>query len=179
MDSCVETILGNLLPEHYQVIVRPHPQYVRHETAKLAALREKYSHFPNFFLQTDFSSNETVFEADILLTDWSGIAYEYSFTTLKPCLFVDTPMKVMNPDYQDIGIIPFDIAIRNKIGISLKPEETDKIAVAIDRLLHEENFSRESIAALRDQSLYNRGKAASVGADYLIRRLIEKAKQIN
>ena len=178
MDSCIETILGNLLPEHYQVIVRPHPQYVRHESAKLAALREKYSHFPNFILQTDFSSNETVFEADILLTDWSGIAYEYSFTTLKPCLFVDTPMKVMNPDYQDIGIIPFDIAIRKKIGISLKPEETEEIVFAIERLLHEETFSRESIAALRDQSLYNRGKAAYAGADYLIRRLMEKANQV-
>ncbi len=178
MDSCIEDILRYLLPEKYLVIVRPHPQYVRHEFEKLEALREKYCQFSNFILQTDFSSNETVFEADILVTDWSGIAYEYSFTTLKPCLFIDTPMKIMNMDYQDIGIVPFDITIRNKIGISLKPEETDQIHSAVERLLQEECFSEESISTLRDQSLYNLGKAASVGADYLIRRLMEKANQV-
>ena len=118
MDTCIDGILRNLLPLQLQVIVRPHPQYVRHYPEKLDALRKNYRDFTNFCLQEDFSSNQTVFNADILVTDWSGIAYEYAFTTLKPCLFINTPMKVMNPDYRDIGLEPFDLVIRNQIGIA-------------------------------------------------------------
>ena len=177
MDSCIEQILEGLLPERYQVIVRPHPQYVRHNPEKLKMLQDKYTGFDNFTLQTDFSSNETVFQSDILVTDWSGTAYEYSFTTLKPCLFINTPMKIMNPDYQDISIVPFDLEIRNKIGIALEMDEIGKIADASEKLLHDELFSKESICALRDRYLYNVGKSASVGADYLIRQLIKKSKE--
>ena len=177
MDSCIDGLLKALLPMQYRVIVRPHPQYVRHYPEKLQALQAKYASSPNFTLQSDFSSNETVFNADVLVTDWSGTAYEYSFTTLKPCLFINTPMKVMNPDYRDIDVTPFDISIRNQIGIALEPGQIDQIAPAVHRLLHEQAFSPESIAALRSQSLFNIGKAASVGADYLINRLIEKSRQ--
>lgn len=177
MDSAIDGILSGLLPEPYHVIVRPHPQYVRHYGAKLNALEEKYSSYSNFELQTDFSSNETVFNADVLVTDWSGIAYEYSFTTLKPCLFINTPMKIMNPEYESLGIEPFDIKIRSQIGIALEPSELGNIAAATDRLLHEEMFSRDSIRALREEYLYNIGHAASAGADYLIHSLIEKSKR--
>ena len=177
MDSCIDGLLTALLHMQYRVIVRPHPQYVRHYPEKLQALQAKYASSPNFTLQTDFSSNETVFNADVLVTAWSGTAYEYSFTTLKPCLFINTPMKVMNPDYRDIDVTPFDISIRNQIGIALEPGQIDQIAPAVHRLLHEQAFSPESIAALRSQSLFNIGKAASVGADYLINRLIEKSRQ--
>ena len=177
MDSCIEQILEGLLPERYQVIVRPHPQYVRHNPEKLKMLQDKYTDFDNFTLQTDFSSNETVFQSDILVTDWSGTAYEYSFTTLKPCLFINTPMKVMNPDYQDISIVPFDLEIRNKIGIALEMDEIGIIADASEKLLHDELFSNESICALRDKYLYNVGKSASVGAEYLIKSLIKKSQE--
>ena len=47
--------------------------------------------------------NSTIFEADLMITDWSGIAYEYAYTTCKPVLFIDTPMKIMNPEYKKIG----------------------------------------------------------------------------
>ena len=177
MDTCIDGILRNLLPLQFRIIVRPHPQYVRHYPDKLESLRNQYRNFTNFCLQEDFSSNKTVFNADILVTDWSSIAYEYSFTTLKPCLFINTPMKVMNPDYRDIEVEPFDISIRKKIGIEVELNEIDKIPSAVERLLTEECFSPDSISALREQSLYHLGNAASVGAEYLIDRLIEISKR--
>ncbi|MDO5444286.1 MAG: YidC/Oxa1 family membrane protein insertase [Eubacteriales bacterium] len=177
MDSSIEGILLSLLPgEKYQVIVRPHPQYVRHFPEKLEELGKRFSQYPNFTLQTDFSSNSTVFNADVLVTDWSGIAYEYSFTTLKPCLFINTPMKIMNPDYQELNIVPFDVRVRDQIGISVNTDALDQVSGAADRLLHEEIFSENSIRALREQYLFNIGSSANAGADYIIHRLIEKLK---
>ena len=176
MDTALEGILEELLPCDYEVIVRPHPQYVRHFPEKLEELRLKYASYGNFTLQTDFSSNDTVFNADVLLTDWSGIAYEYSFSTLKPCLFINTPMKIMNPDYQELDIVPFDVLIRDKIGISLELSELNQCAEAVERLLHETIFSSDSIQSLREEYLYNVGSSAKAGAKYLINRLVEKSK---
>ncbi len=176
LDLCIDEILGQILGHGYYVILRPHPQYVRHFKEKLNALKERYSTYEDFELQMDFSSNDTVFNADILMTDWSGIAYEYSFTTLKPSLFINTPMKVMNPDYEEIGVVPFDIEIRNKMGLSVELNELEKLNTVIKRLLSENIYSKDEMRKMREKYLYNVSQSAKVGADYMIGRLIEMSK---
>ncbi len=177
LDSCIEPILERVLGRGYQVILRPHPQYVRHFKEKLLAMKERYQEFPDFELQLDFSSNSTVFNADILMTDWSGIAYEYSFTTLKPSLFINTPMKVMNPDYKEIDVVPFDIEIRDQVGISVELDELEKLPEVIEQLLNDEAYTKEAMENTRDKYLYNVTKSGEVGADYLIRKLIEYSRR--
>lgn len=177
LDLCIEPILEQILKKDYQVILRPHPQYVRHFEEKLHALAERYKEYDNFELQLDFSSNDTVFNADVLMTDWSGIGYEYSFTTLKPTLFINTPMKVMNPDYEEIGVVPFDIEIRDQVGISVETDNLDTLGDVIDRLLDDKEYSKEAMAVVRDKYLYNVSKSGPIGADYLIGKLIEYSKR--
>lgn len=177
LDNGIETILEQLLGKGYHVILRPHPQYVRHFGEKLEMMRAKYAKNSDFTLQTDFSSNSTVFQADVLVTDWSGIAYEYSFTTLKPTLFINTPMKVMNPDYKELGIEPFDIIIRDKVGISVELDALQSISKTVHALLNDNEYSPEEMAKIREQYLYNIGKSGNVGAKYIIDRLIEYSKK--
>lgn len=176
MDLCLEDILNALKGKGYHITVRPHPQYVRHFGEKLEKMSEDYKEFKDIEFQMDFSSNKTVFDADVLITDWSGIAYEYSFTTLKPTLFIDTPMKVMNPDYKEINVVPFDIELRNQVGISVAVDKLDNLDKDVHRLLTEEVFSKESLKAVREKYLYNVGSSAKVGATYIIKRLIEMSK---
>lgn len=176
LDLCIDEILPKLLGHEYRVILRPHPQYVRHCEPKLKAIQQKYASYSNFTLQTDFSSNDTVFNADILMTDWSGIAYEYSFTTLKPSLFINTPMKIMNPDWEKIGVTPFDIEARDQMGISVELDQLDSIDEVVDKLLHEDSYSIENMRKMREKYLYHVSKSAEVGADYIINRLIEMSQ---
>lgn len=173
LDLCIEEILDSILNGKYKVIVRPHPQYVRHNQERLDELRENFAGQKDFEIQTDFSSNATVFNADILITDWSGIAYEYSLTTLKPTLFIDTPMKVMNPDYGEIDVEPFDIVIRNQIGVSMNPQDVADLNQSIETLLTDNSFKKDSMKLIREKYLYNVGSSAEVGAKYIIRKLIE------
>ena len=140
-------------------------------------MKEHYKGYDNFELQLDFSSNDTVFNADVLMTDWSGIGYEYSFTTLKPTLFINTPMKVMNPDYEEIGVVPFDIEIRDQVGISVETDNLETLGDVIDQLLEGKKYSKESMAEVRDKYLYNVSKSGPIGADYLIGKLIEYSKR--
>ena len=177
LDICIDEILQKLLGKGYHVILRPHPQYVRHFENKLIALQNRYADRKDFALQMDFSSNSTVFNADILMTDWSGIGYEYSFTTLKPTLFINTPMKIMNPDYEEIQVVPFDIEVRDKLGISVELTQLDTIDSEIEKLLYADMYSKEAMLQIREKYLYNVSKSAEIGADYIIRRLIEMSKR--
>lgn len=176
LDSCIEEILDNLKGCGYRVIVRPHPQYVRHFEEKINALIQKYQP-EGIEIQKDFSSNKTVYTADVLLTDWSSIAFEYAFATLKPVLFINTPMKVVNPDYQELSSVPIDIELRDKVGVSLELSEVSTVKDAVAALLQESRFSKESMAKMRDYYIYNVGKSGLVGAKYIIERLMEKTGQ--
>lgn len=175
LDSCIGEMLGQLVKTPYHVIVRPHPQYVRHFGARIDALAGKYGEYGVEF-QKDFSSNRTVYMADLLVTDWSSIAFEYAFSTLKPVLFINTPMKVVNPDYRELETVPIDIELRERIGISVEPDRIEEgIVEAVERLLGDKQFSRESMQAMKEEYIYNNGTSGKVGAKYIIDRLVSRS----
>ncbi|MCR5093746.1 MAG: YidC/Oxa1 family membrane protein insertase [Lachnospiraceae bacterium] len=175
MDSCIEGILDSIDTELFDVTVRPHPQYVRHYEVRIDALASKYAGRGIQF-QKDFSSNRTVYTADMLITDWSSIAYEYAFSTLKPVLFINTPMKIVNPDYRELDTVPIDIEARDQVGISLDPSEIDRVGESVKRLAREERFTPKEMAGLRDRYIYNVGRSGEVGGKYLIGRVIERSR---
>ncbi len=177
VDSCLEEILDGLAGKGYQVIVRPHPQHVRHRAEQMEALKKKYENQSDIEIQTDFSSNQTVFEADLMITDWSGIAYEYAYTTQKPVLFINTPMKVMNPEYERIDTVPLNILLRDEIGCSLDLEHLNEIAERVDMLLQESDAYYEKIGDFVKEYVYNLGTSSKVGADYILEQLVKRAKE--
>ncbi len=175
LDSCIEEMLDELILTDYQVIVRPHPQYVRHFEGRVDLLAEKYKKDGVEF-QKDFSSNKTVYMADLLVTDWSSISLEYAFSTLKPVLFINTPMKVVNGDYQELRTVPIDIELRDQVGISLELDRVGaKVVPAVDRLLFDQQFSRQSMQGLKEKYLYHPGESGKIGAKYMIQRLVERS----
>ena len=70
----------------------------------MRAPTEKYADVPaaELTFELDFSSNRSIYSSDLLITDWSAIAYEFCFSTKRPVLFVNTKIKMENPDYRDI-----------------------------------------------------------------------------
>ena len=115
--------------------------------------------------------------ADLLVTDWSSIAFEYAFSTLKPVLFINTPMKILNPDYQELETVPIDIELRNVIGISINLEDAgDRIVPAVDKLLGDAEFSSDSLQKLKEQYIHNIGTSGKVGAKYIIDRLVKHSE---
>lgn len=173
LSSCIGEILENLQGHGYKLIVRPHPQFVRHERERLEYLRARFDMDAraDLELQTDFSSNRTVYEADLVITDWSSIAFEYSFATLKPSLFINTPMKIMNADYEELGITPIDIELRSRIGRSVDMDRLASLPQVVEELLSSSDFSRASLAAIRDRYIYQIGHSGEAGAAYIMDRL--------
>ena len=182
MDSCLDDLISSLYGKGYRIVIRPHPQYVRRFPARMSEIINKHKDKFNddFTIETDFSSNVTVYTADVLITDWSAIAFEFSFTTDKPALFVNTEMKVVNHDYKKIPVKPFDISARERIGIAIEKDGCINADKAVAELIEKGEDFKDRISSLKHEYFYNLGHSGEVGADYIIRRLSrreEKARQ--
>ena len=174
MDSCIDELLTSLQYTGYHIVVRPHPQYVKHREAQLNDLKARYAGTPQVEIQTNFASNSTVFQADLLITDWSGIAYEYAYTTCRPVLFVNTPMKVMNPEYERIGVVPINISIRKEIGREIEPEDAGQANIVVEEMVARRGEYQERIRKLACQNVYNLGQSAQCSGKFILSELNKK-----
>ena len=179
VDSCLDEILEQLKGHDYQVIVRPHPQHVRLMPERMEQLKEKFKNDSSIEIQTDFTSNSTVFDADMIITDWSGIGYEYAITTKKPVLFIDTPMKVMNPEWEKIEMEPFNIYMRDVLGAALKLDEINKIEDTVEYLFEHSEEYKETIQKVTEEYCYALGRSGEVSAKYIIMQVFEQIEKRN
>ncbi len=177
VDLCLDELLEELKGHDYKIIVRPHPQHVRHMKEKFEGLKKLYENDKMVEIQTDFSSNNTVFDADLVITDWSSIGFEYAFTTLKPVLFIDTPVKVMNSHYEEINPNPFNIWIRNEIGEVVSPKKLKGVDKVVDKMLKEQKTYSKAIEKMKNKYVYNIGTSGEVGAKYIIESVQKKIKE--
>jgi len=178
LEGPVEPLLDSLLGKGYDITLRPHPEYVKRYPARIRTLSDRYAPYigEDFRIETDFASNVTIFTADLVITDWSGIAPEFSYATGKPCLFINTPKKVMNPEYEKISCEPLEVRFRNKIGIALEEADCGRADRAVAELLAGGEKYREQIAAVVAESLYNPGHSTEIAAAYILDAIAKKQK---
>lgn len=173
LEYCLNDMLSQMLHRGYKVILRPHPEFIKRFPDKMKAIEERYKDDvgEDFEIETDFSSNASVYTSDLVVTDWSSIAQEFSYATKKPSLFINTPMKIMNPNYKKIDAVPLDISLRDEIGVSVDIEDFEKLPKIIDDLLNRPDFYREKITQVVEDNIYNIGRAAEASGQYIIGRL--------
>ena len=173
MDTCIDPMLEHILGRGYTVIVRPHPQYIRHNPGRTDALKERYQKHlqDDLVIEADFSSNTSVYSSDILITDWSGIAYEFAYTTGKPSIFINTPMKVLNPDYDQYENKPLDITLRDQVGASIEPDKLETLPYVIADMFANNDTYRERILEIRSQYVFNLGHSGEAGGKYILTAL--------
>ena len=180
MDFCIDPLLEQLLHKGYRVILRPHPEWLKRYPQRVESFEARHSAelaAGDFEFQTDFSSGDTVYQSDLVITDWSSIAMEFSFTTRKPSLFLNTPMKVMNPNYKELGIEPLDITLRDSLGKSVDPDQMDVAGQMVAELLENTALYEEKIDGLIHTLMPNFGHSGEIGGKYILRSLQEKIQQ--
>lgn len=179
LDSCIDGILDELLDKGFEVVVRPHPEYMKRYKPRMDKIVERYQGRESSGLrfELDFTSNNSIFDSDALITDWSGTAYEFSFVTLKPAVFIDTPPKINNPDYIKLGIEPLEFSLRSQVGIRVAPDDLNGLDKKIGDLLKNGREYEEKILAIREKYIANFGKSGEIGGQYIISQL--KKRQNN
>lgn len=172
--TCGKKLIRNILANaEYNLILRPHPETVRQESALLKEYEEEFGNNPRFTLETSVATNTSMLKADLLITDLSGIALEYAFGTERPVLFVDLPYKIKNPNYKELGIEPLEISIRSEIGKIISPEEIDNVYEHIKNSLHNEALRQQKTALLRKKWVFELGNSSEIAAK-TIKELYEK-----
>ncbi len=181
LEYCLDELMEGLLHKGNKVILRPHPEYIKRFPAKMDAIIRKYEGCDgdDFVIEMDFSSNRTIWESDLLITDWSGIAYEFSYATKKPSLFVNTPMKVLNPNYTKIPFVPTEISWKEQVGVSVDKENLGDIPQLVCELLSNPEKYEKKISEALERNIYNVGCSGLAGAKYIHTRLVEKQKEKN
>jgi YidC/Oxa1 family membrane protein insertase len=173
MKTCINELLSSLLRSGYRVILRPHPETYKRNFGLIKATVNKFKGDANFELEAKLNSIKNFHLADLLITDWSGIAFEYAFGTERPVLFINTPMKVHNSEYKSIGFEPLEVKLRDKIGVSLELDKINSIIPSVVKLLADQEFYRKQIIKNRDQYIYNWGSSSEVGGKYILGKIVD------
>ena len=74
-------------------------------------------------------------DTDILNQCREHLETAYAFAIRKPVLFINTPMKIANPNYAKVISEPLNLTMREKIGIQLAPENADQTGTALAEFL--------------------------------------------
>ena len=170
--------MQQLYGEGHFVVVRPHPEFIKRFPGKMEAIAAKFQNLdPKLFsLETDFSSNVTIYTADIVITDWSGIAQEFAFTTKRPVLLINTPMKVLNPEYVKYEHQPLDITLRPELGRTLELDEISKAGAAVEELLENRAYYAEKLDEITHRCVFNLGSSGAAAGRYILKKISKPVK---
>lgn len=168
-----DKLISELSKTNFNIIVRPHPQSLISEKKLIDKLREKFINCNN--IHWDFSSDnlKTMASSDILITDVSGIMYEYSFMFNKPFIYSNATFNKDLYDIRDVKIETFKTNILKTIGKELKEENICNISDIINELIS--NTTTKDIEKIKDEIWQNQGLGAQNTVDFLI----NKQKELN
>ena len=142
-DSSLEYIdLSSIefLAQNYKVLFKPHPMSFQKNKKSLEKITKKFEIHNNFEL-VNSSDNQSLFSSGLLITDWSGISFEFFFLKDKPkIIFLDTPIRAINDKYKELGIITLEEKFRSKMGL-VSGTGSEQIINAVKTIMKTENLT--------------------------------------
>lgn len=161
-----EKFLNAISKTDYEVIVRPHPQTVVSEQAVLAPLQEKFTNVEWNFDNDNFS---VLNKADILITDFSGIIFDFSLVFDKPVIYADTSFDTSVYDADWIEDKMWSFRVLPSIGYELKEQDFEKIGGLIEKSISSSELM-DGRNKVRSQCWENIGNSAVSSVEWLIEK---------
>ena len=119
-----------LLEQGYRVTMRPHPSFFLDKEPVVDAIVNACADKPAFTLENATGLGQAMFTADLLISDYSGSALEFVALRGKPVIFIDVPKKIVNPDWESLGLAPVELDIRTRLG-KLVPASAHAVCEAV------------------------------------------------
>jgi len=174
-DTCIlergaRPLVNSLLEAGHNVTVRPHPRTWEVSRKTVVELDDAFRDNTNFRLESEPYGFQTLIDADVMISDWSGAAMEFAFGLGRPVLFVDQGRKVRNSAWSKVGITPLEELYRSEVGMILEGSRVGEAA----RLVRELSDRTVDIALRaemqRKKWVFNPGASGKAGAE-IIQRL--------
>jgi hypothetical protein len=172
----LERLLRILLRAGFHVTLRLHPMTQRHMPQLTDQLYLAHQSSGRFRIDPHINQSDSLLEADIMISEWSGAPLEYAFARERPVIFIDTPPKVHNPNHDRIGLPCLEVDIREQIGRLVPLDRLDALPEIICALVEEPDQWGEKIRSVREASVFNVGKSAQAGADVILETLAHQGE---
>lgn len=167
-----ETFLDALTATGFDITIRPHPQSFIAEKELMDRLAVKYPESEAFHWNRDADNFDVLQRSDLMISDFSGVIYDYVFTFGRPVLYAGAVPDTATQDEAWLDEPYWGSEVLPRIGRELKEEDFPQLKALIEEMVKSEDYA-ESIKTARDEYWQNRGHAAEAAADYLIEKLEE------
>ena len=169
-----EEFLNSLVKTGYKIIVRPHPQSKTSDPELLEDLQKKFPENDNFEWNFDNDNFEVLRSADIMISDFSGVIFEYAFIFDKPIIYADTSYDKSPYDASWLDGNPWLIDTLPTIGKQLEQSDFADMKAIIDQVSDSE-FYKQGRENARTAGWAEKGHAAENIVDYLTKAEEETA----
>ena len=169
VNTCLMELISKLTNLGFNVTFRPHYMSFKKDKKILNNVISAFKERDNFKLDLNPDSSISINNSKILITDWSGIAFEYFVLNNKPILFVDTPPKINNKNYNKLSEKPLEVTMRNEIGETLQISEIKNL----DLILFQKKVKMASNKVLKSdefisKNFFNIGRSVDVICDQIL-----------
>jgi len=122
-----EKLLDPLAASGWRIIIRPHPQSKKSEAETLERLHLRYKEKINIEWDYERENIYSLNKADIMISDFSGIIFDYMFLRDKPVLYVSQNFDLRPYDADDIEHELWQFKTVKEAGLELKEEDFTRI----------------------------------------------------
>jgi len=126
-----EKLLDPLSASGWRVIIRPHPQSKKSEAEMLERLQLRYKETKNIEWDYERENIYSLNKADIMISDFSGIIFDYMFLRDKTVLYVTQDFDLRPYDADDISHELWQFKTVKEAGIELREEDFPRITEVI------------------------------------------------
>lgn len=162
-----EKFIDALIKTGYDIIYRPHPQSFTSDKELMDALSAKYPDNEHFKWDRSPDNFDSLNNADILISDFSGIIYDFSLCFDKPVIYANSAFDASPYDSYWLDGMAWSIENLPNVGKELKEEDFDNLKDIINSLLSSTDF-KEKREAIKKSAWKNISTSHIAAADYLI-----------
>ena len=162
-------IIDELIATGYKIIIRPHPQTFVSEKEMIEPLMKAYPETDKLEWDRSNDNFNTLYRSDILISDFSGVIFDYSLVFDKPVIYAETEFDNGVYDSWWLDEKEWIFVILDKLGIKLTGDNMKDIKSLINTCLTDNKFKAGREQA-RSEAWANIGNSVECIADYLIEK---------
>lgn len=168
-------IIDVLLKTGYQVIIRPHPQSFTSEKEMIEKLMKEYPASEQLEWNRDNDNFEVLRRADILISDFSGVIFDFSLVYDKPIIYTDPNFDVGIYDAWWLDKPLWTVGALPRLGKELTEANIENLKDVIDSCLADPQYA-EGRRSVKAETWEHCGEGAERIVDYLINKYEELTK---
>jgi len=165
-----EKLIDALIDTGYNIVVRPHPQSFISDKELIEKLMKKYPDGDELSWNRDNDNFEVLKKSDILISDFSGVFFDYALVFDKPIIYTDYDFDKSPYDCYQIDDELWTFSTIKKIGMELTLENVGSIKEVIDKCIESKKFEENRETARQETWMY-RGEGAIRTVDYVMEKL--------